>query len=156
MSNLTPTCPNCKCLSDVILKARDGRLVCINCANAQVAAAKLPDEKKVYDMPSVEEVVAAGYPASAHSKIMVEREELLKRLADSPAEPDEPKPLPPIEVEPTLVEHKLPVDLEPETPWSEESVSKANTTALEESFVAPQPDTKSEKLGKKSDKKKSR
>jgi hypothetical protein len=138
MSNLTPTCPACNCLSDVILKARDGRLVCINCANAQVAAAKLPDEKKVYDMPSVEEVVAAGYPASAHSKIMVEREELLKRLA-------EPEPLPP-------VEHKLPVDAEPETPWSE-PVAETPAEKLEESFVAPQPDTKSEKISKKSSKK---
>jgi len=152
MSNLTPTCPSCKCLSDVILKARDGSHVCINCANAQLAKSETP---KVYDMPSVEEVVAAGYPASAHAKIAVERAELLQKLADSPTPQPvtEPEPLPPIEVEPPLVEHKLPVDLEPETPWSEESINKANTTALEESFVAPQPETKSEKSAKKSNKK---
>ena len=127
MSNLTPTCPNCKCLSDVILKARDGRLVCLNCANAQIAA------------------------ASASAKIATERAELLQRLANSPAPVSEPEPLPP-------VEHKLPTDAEPETPWTEPAVEANPTveTPSEESFVAPQPDTKSEKPAKKSDKKKSR
>lgn len=116
MANLTPTCPSCKCLSDVILKARDGKHVCINCANAQLAI------------------------ASASAKVTTERAELLQKLAI------EPGPLPP-------VEHKLPIDPEPESPWSKvaESVYVAPTVV-----AGPPPEVKTEKPAKKSDKKKSR
>lgn len=147
MANLTPTCPACKCLSDVILKARDGDMVCLNCANAQLVSK--PKDSQIYDMPTVEEVVAAGYPASHHEKILEEREAILKELNESAAPQiiTEPEPLPPIET-------PLPVDTEPETPWCE-PVSEPPAVALEDSFIAPQPNTKSEKLSKKFDKKKS-